>query len=327
MNEPNPNPNQQVAVRESFSIMQGAGHVKELVEQIQLIQQVMRQTMKDGEHYGTIPGCGDKKVLKKPGAEKLTFIFRLAPSYALTFSNLDNGHREISIVCTLNQIGTGVFLGQGVGSCSTMEDKYRFRKGPKKSTGQPVPKGYWDQKRSNPSEAQKLIGGKGFSVSKDTEGQWEIVEQGERCEHDNPADHFNTVLKMGKKRALIDAVLTATAASDCFTQDLEEEDIDDDSQLPQEKKVTGTTRNAEPHSDNAGSEMKEWRDTVIHFGQNKDKKLGDLSEQVLTAWITKWVPKPYPEGSKTLKGSDHFLRQQLDMAGKELNIEIPNWKP
>jgi len=42
----------------------------------------------------------------------------------------------------------------------------------------------------------------------------------------NPADLANTILKMAKKRALVDAVLTATAASDVFAQDLED--------LPQE---------------------------------------------------------------------------------------------
>ncbi len=43
-----------------------------------------------------------------------------------------------------------------------------------------------------------------------------------KLENDNPADDYNTVLKMAKKRALVDAVLTATAASDIFTQDLED---------------------------------------------------------------------------------------------------------
>jgi hypothetical protein len=41
-------------------------------------------------------------------------------------------------------------------------------------------------------------------------------------EHDNPADFYNTCEKMGKKRALVDATLTVTAASDIFTQDIEE---------------------------------------------------------------------------------------------------------
>jgi hypothetical protein len=38
----------------------------------------------------------------------------------------------------------------------------------------------------------------------------------------NPSEMANTILKMAKKRSLIDAVLTSTAASDCFSQDLED---------------------------------------------------------------------------------------------------------
>ena len=49
-----------------------------------------------------------------------------------------------------------------------------------------------------------------------------ICSKGQRVEFDNPADYYNTVLKMAKKRAHVDAILTATAASDCFTQDVED---------------------------------------------------------------------------------------------------------
>jgi hypothetical protein len=38
----------------------------------------------------------------------------------------------------------------------------------------------------------------------------------------SPSDMANTILKMAKKRALIDAVLTATGASDIFSQDIED---------------------------------------------------------------------------------------------------------
>lgn len=31
-----------------------------LIEQVTLIQNVMKSVMRDGEHYGKIPGCGDK---------------------------------------------------------------------------------------------------------------------------------------------------------------------------------------------------------------------------------------------------------------------------
>lgn len=44
----------------------------------------------------------------------------------------------------------------------------------------------------------------------------------ERVENIDIADTYNTVLKMAKKRAHVDAILTVTAASDIFTQDLEE---------------------------------------------------------------------------------------------------------
>jgi len=96
-----------------------------------------------------------------------------------------------------------------------MEAKYRFRTGDVVPTGKPVPQEYWNDRD------QKLIGGTGFGTKK-IDGKWQIVEMGEKVEHENPADYWNTVLKMAKKRAHIDAILTATAASDIFTQDIEE---------------------------------------------------------------------------------------------------------
>ena len=38
----------------------------------------------------------------------------------------------------------------------------------------------------------------------------------------DPSDLDNTILKMGCKRSLVAAILNGTAASDCFTQDLED---------------------------------------------------------------------------------------------------------
>jgi hypothetical protein len=102
-----------------------------------------------------------------------------------------------------------------------MEGKWRFRTGPVESTGRSVPTDYWDQRKSDPVKAQEALGGRGLSTKK-IDGVWMIVKQGEKIEHDNPADVYNTVLKMGKKRAMVDAVLTCTAASDIFTQDVEE---------------------------------------------------------------------------------------------------------
>lgn len=197
--------------------------VEQLVGQVNLIQKVMQAVMKDGEHYGLIPGCGKKPSLLQPGAQKLLVTFRLAPEYQITEKPADNGHREYIVQCTLKTIGSGSFVGQGAGSASTMEGKWRFRVAPKKLTDRPVPKAYWDLRQSDPKAAQEALGGKGFSTQKDENGSWMISEgTSEKVEHDNPADYYNTVLKMACKRALVAATLTATAASDIFTQDVEE---------------------------------------------------------------------------------------------------------
>lgn len=183
--------------------------VDEVKNQVALIQTVLRSVMKEGEHYGKIPGCGDKPALLKPGAEKLSLTFRMAPTYEITERELPGGHREFRITCSLHHITSGNLLGQGVGSASSMESKWRFRS---ENTGEPVPKEYWDNRDV------ELLGGPAFSSRKTKDG-WMIFH---RVEHDNPADMFNTVLKMAKKRAHVDACLTATAASDIFTQDIEE---------------------------------------------------------------------------------------------------------
>lgn len=189
-----------------------------VLKQVAMIQSVLKDVMKQDEHFGTIPGT-NKPSLYKAGAEKLSLTFRLRPEYEIRRSDLGGGHREYEVVCTLYHIPTGQSIGQGVGSATTMEGKYRFRPGPVEFTGKPVPKSYWD----DPKRDLSHIGGKGFSAKKNPDtNQWEIAIKGESVEHDNPADYYNTVLKMAKKRAHVDAILTATAASDIFTQDVED---------------------------------------------------------------------------------------------------------
>lgn len=193
----------------------------QVMSQVKLIQQVMGSVMKDGHHYGKIPGCGDKPTLLKPGAEKLAMVFRLSPTFRVVMTDLGHGHREYSITCTLTHIPTGQIMGEGVGSCSTMESKYRWR----------------ESKRHCPEcGAEAIIKGKaeygggwlcfarrGGCGAKFAEDDDRITgQQLGRTENEDIADTYNTVLKMAKKRAQVDATLTATAASDIFTQDIEE---------------------------------------------------------------------------------------------------------
>lgn len=192
-------------------------------DQVNTIQKIMKEVMKEGEHYGKIPGCGDKPSLLLPGAEKLSLAFRLAPEYRVRVHNLDGGHREYDVSCRLLHAPSGNFVAAGEGTCSTLEGKYRFRVAPKTLTNKLVPRDYWDARKSDPKRAQQLLGGPGFGTKKGDDGQWYITEgSNEKVEHDNPADYYNTVKKMACKRALVHAIRTATAAGDIFTQDIED---------------------------------------------------------------------------------------------------------
>jgi hypothetical protein len=196
--------------------------VDEIVRKVEKVREVAARVMKEDIHFGTIPGT-QKPTLYKPGAEILGLTFMMSPKYEGERNPIDlgSGHREYIIRCDMYHKVTGRFLGSGVGSCSTMESKYRFRPGPVEPTGRPVPSEYWDYRKSDPKKAQDLIGGKGFSTKK-IDGKWEICRAGEVVENPNISDTYNTVLKIGAKRAYIDATLKATAASEVYTQDQED---------------------------------------------------------------------------------------------------------
>ena len=106
--------------------------IDDILAQAKLIQTVMGKVMQEGEHYGKIPGCGNRSTLLQPGAQKLTMTFRLAPEYQIQETNYDRGHKEYRVICTLKSIASGNFVGQGVGCCSTLESKYRWKGGARK---------------------------------------------------------------------------------------------------------------------------------------------------------------------------------------------------
>jgi hypothetical protein len=211
--------------------------IQSVLKQAHLIQQVMATVMKDGEHYGVIPGTtGNKKSLLKSGAEKLCFTFGLSNRLTIQSDNLPGGHREYRITCDLYD-RAGNLRGQGVGSASTMESKHRYRG----AAGKACPKCGSMSCRPGKKEygggyyCDQKAGGCGLNFKGNTaEAKGLDAIPSIRQENQDPADQYNTVLKMAKKRALVDAVLTATAASDIFAQDIEdlEDQIDHEDMKP-----------------------------------------------------------------------------------------------
>ena len=182
------------------------------VQQIQArrsaIVELMRSTMKEDIDYGTIPGT-NKPTLLKPGAEKVCALFQLAPSVSISNrSDGDTIRYEVKVDLVAS---SGVSCGEGVGSASSAETKYQWRSAICDAEFQSVPE---DRRR--------------IAYKKGKQGSFYTVAQ-VRTE---PEDTANTILKMAKKRALIDAVLTVTACSDVFAQDLDDPDapLTDDGQ-------------------------------------------------------------------------------------------------
>lgn len=184
----------------------------EVRSQVNQIQTLMKLVLQEGEHYGKIPGV-QKPTLLQPGAEKICLMFHLVPHYEIVKESIDGmpGHREYTVTCSLYD-SDGVKRSEAVASCSTMESRYRWRDG-WEDTGEPIPRDARDRKQ----EYRK----KGFGMKK-VNGNWIWVRFLDRQENADIADQWNTVCQMAQKRAFVRAVRSATAASDIFTQDIEE---------------------------------------------------------------------------------------------------------
>lgn len=161
------------------------------------VAKLIQEALKTDVDYGLIPGTGDKPALFKPGAERINLAFGAVPEFEIVEKEIDHGcevrwtkkkkrwnnryqgdrsfewdtEEGVSLglyryVIQCRLIRDGRLVGNGVGSCSTLESKYI----------------------------------------------------------DRPRDCENIVLKMAKKRAYVDATLTAYGLSNRFTQDVEDLD-------------------------------------------------------------------------------------------------------
>ena len=198
----------------------GALSVQDVQSQVNLIQHVMRQVMQKDQHYGVIPGTGTKPTLLKAGAEKLCLTFRLDPQYEIE-QQQDGNHLTIISKCILHHIPSGQRFGSGMGSCSTKESKYAYRSGGRKCPqcgAESIIKG-----REEYGGGWVCFAKKGGCGAKFLERDDAITSQSVgRIPNEDLADQYNTVLKMANKRSLVAAVLNSTAASDIFTQDIED---------------------------------------------------------------------------------------------------------
>jgi len=242
-------------------------------QSVQELDQFYKSLMRKGTDYDTIPGT-PKPTLLKPGAELLRLRFGFHPTFKISkgLTDIQKGFIEYDVVCTLER--DGETIAEGVGNANSLESKWRYR---------------WLWASQLPSGFDKENAFKTAGATKKT-------NKGPmyRIENDNPQDQANTILKIAKKRAFVDAILTATGASRIFTQDIE--DMEKDGlQTTDEGKDTAPTPEATPAS--PPQEIQPTESNGLPFGG----KYGDVLTE---CWVHKksWAIDGYGQLSHHQEG-------------------------
>jgi hypothetical protein len=150
----------------------------------------------------------DKKILLKPGAEKLATLFNLEIE-TVTIAEVLDWEKEFFYVKTRTTITRdGKFITSQEGSCNNFEKKYRYRT--------------VSEKYATAEEKKK-------AVSKfNTANGYTML----RLPNEEGYDLIHTILRMASKRSMVAAVLVATGASEFFSQDLDVIASEDPEDLP-----------------------------------------------------------------------------------------------
>lgn len=195
--------------------------LSDLRENLSQLDEFKRSIMVEGVDFGTIPGT-PKPTLLKPGAEKLSLAFGLAPNFepANRIEDWERGFFHYEERCILISRRSGQTVATANGSANSREPRYRWRDA--KPT---CPDCGMDLRRSKRREGDTdepgwycwaKTGGCGATWPKDT------VKAVGRIENPEPYELCNTIMKMAQKRALVAAVLIATGGSGIWTQDVED---------------------------------------------------------------------------------------------------------
>lgn len=199
----------------------GMPAIRTAIEELKSIRTFVAEEMRAGLDFGTIPGTGNKNVLLLPGAQKTAMYFNCYSRYRVQRVELGDGHLEVITTTRLISRNSKAIVAEGVGSCSTMETKYRYRKAARQCPacgGEFIIKG--KEEYGGGWLCYKAKGGCG---AKFPDGDESIEAQAVgQVLNENVHDQRNTVLKMSKKRSLVDAALSLGCMAELFTQDLDD---------------------------------------------------------------------------------------------------------
>lgn len=293
--------------------------INDLGASLNYVREVFNKTMTKSVHYGIVLGAS-KPCLLKPGAEVLCLAFGLVPKFESEERELGDQHLEVLSKCFL-YTRSGILVGQGIGSCSTMESKYRWRNAAKACPEcgcETIIKGKAEYGGGWLCFAKK--GGCGAKF-KDGDSTIESQQVG-RVENTDIADQRNTVRKMSKKRAHIDATLTVTGASEHFTQDIDDFGLDP---IVVNVKASVSTQN---HPTNGApivvlDNPVEWK---FESGKSKGMTIGQVFEKVGLTKLMDVASDPKSRAKLTendLANLDAFLMSPPENGVTFDNDDIP----
>jgi hypothetical protein len=212
-------------------------------QQRKLLMSYVKAHMIEGVDYGVIPGTKNKTLLK-PGAEKLTDLFRCAPEFEIMerVEDFDRPLFHYVFRCRIVSRETGGVVAEGFGSCNSREGRYRWRNGER--TCPMCGKATIINGKAEYGGGYICFAKKGGCGAKFNKGDKQIEGQViGKIENPDVADCANTILKMSKKRAQVDAVIALARCSDMFTQDAEDFA---DAEVVQHEEPRPTQRNSTP---------------------------------------------------------------------------------
>jgi hypothetical protein len=259
----------------------------EIRASVNLVQEVMKAVMQGpskenpaGVHYGVIPGT-PKPTLYKPGAEKLAQAFRIAVSYRVEDLSTQDVVRY-RVTATGTHQTSGVVMGDGMGACSSGEEKYKWRKA------------YDDEFNATAEDRRRVKFGKQYNTKQ------------VRTE---PADLDNTILKMACKRAQVAMILNVTAASDLFTQDVE--DLPEELRPNEAPAEPAKPTTPQPYSQEQFTKnLPAWTDLIKSGKKTAAQIIAMVSSKAILSDNQKTMisniaaPKPDPEFVAGLEGGD-----------------------
>lgn len=246
------------AVTGSVGLLRPIAPISDIIDAQNEARKFIHTALKEGRDYGVIPGTNEKKKsLWKPGAERVNAAYGVLARFEFSEQEVDHdrvvnyekkewdpdvrgkknlvpgqskGLYRYVIRCSLYKGDT--LVGEGLGSCSSMETKYV----------------------------------------------------------DRPRDLENTIIKIAKKRAFVDATLTTFGLSDEFSQDYDEDAEDKAEEEREQRRLERQGRvkeNVQAGVQKASDDLRrvqEQRASKRQLSKVDKERAGEIKDRVLAIW-------------------------------------------